>query len=84
MAVGVLLDVEERRARERLERVERVQERAAADEERARRLELLVQAREQRDAAARRVSGSSAQRYCGTSGPMKRASPSPTAADSVS
>ena len=36
-------------------------------------------------ATPRRVeSGSSAARYCGTSGPMKRASPSPTAADSVS
>ena len=55
VAVGVLLDVEERRAGERLDRVERVQERPAADEERARRLELLVQAREQLDAAARRL-----------------------------
>ena len=55
VAVGVLLDVEQRRPGERLERVERVQQRAAADEERAGRLELLVQAAQQRDTAARRV-----------------------------
>ena len=55
VAVGVLLEVEERRARERLDRVERVQQRAAAEKEGARRLELLVQAREQTDASARRV-----------------------------
>ena len=55
VAVGVLLDVEQRRAGERLDRVERVQERAAADEEGARRVELLVQPGEQRDAAAGRV-----------------------------
>jgi hypothetical protein len=51
----VLLEVEERRAGERLDRVERVQQRAAAEKEGARRLELLVQAREQTDASARRV-----------------------------
>jgi hypothetical protein len=51
----VLLDVEEVRAGERLERVERVQERPAADEEGARRLELAVELGEQPDAAARRV-----------------------------
>ena len=83
MAVGVLLDVEERRAGERLDRVERVQERASADEERARRVELLVQPGEQRDAAARRVRVER-RAVLGHSGPMKRASPSPTAADSVS
>ena len=55
VAVGVLLDVEERRAGDGLERVEGVEEGATADEERARRLELLVQPREQRDAAARRL-----------------------------
>jgi hypothetical protein len=51
----VLLDVEEVRAGERLERVECVQERPAADEEGARSLELAVELGEQLDAAARRV-----------------------------
>ena len=55
VAVGVLLDVEQLRACERLDRVERVQERASADEEGARRLELLVQPGEQADAATGRV-----------------------------
>ena len=83
VAVGVLLDVEQVRAGERLDRIERVQERPSADEEGAGRVELLVQPREQADAAARRIRVERA-RYCGTSGPMKRARPSPTAADSVS
>ena len=83
VAVGVLLNVEERRAGERLERVECVQERPSADEERARRLELLVQPSEERNAPAGRV-GVERGRYWGTSGPMNRARPSPTAADSVS
>ena len=67
VAIGVLLDVEERRSGERLERVERVQERAAADEERAGRLELLVQAGEQGDAAAGRlrVEGAAVLRHVG-------------------
>jgi hypothetical protein len=51
----VLLDVEEVRAGERLERVERVQERPAAEEECARSLELAVELGEQVDAAARRL-----------------------------
>ena len=51
MAVGVLLDVEELRAGERLDCVERMQERAPAEEERARRLQLCVQPREQADTA---------------------------------
>ena len=55
VAVGVLLDVEEVRGGERLERVERVQERPAAEEEGARSLELAVELGEQVDAAARRL-----------------------------
>jgi hypothetical protein len=51
----VLLDVEEVGVGERLERVERVQERPAAEEERARRLELAMQPGEQRHAAPRRL-----------------------------
>jgi hypothetical protein len=51
----VLLDVEQVRAGERLNRVERVQERPAADEERAGRTKLLVQPGEERDAATRRL-----------------------------
>ena len=49
------LDVEEFRGGERLERVERVQERPAAEEEGARSLELAVELGEQVDAAARRL-----------------------------
>jgi hypothetical protein len=51
----VLLDVEERRGSKRLDRIERVEERAAAEKERARRLELLVQPSQQADAAPRRL-----------------------------
>ena len=55
VAIGVLLDVEQLRSGERLECVEGVQERAPADEERAGRLELLVQAGEQGDATPGRL-----------------------------
>ena len=51
VAVGVLLDVEEGRAGERLDRVQSVQQRAPAEEERAGRFELLVQPGEEGDTA---------------------------------
>jgi hypothetical protein len=74
----VLLHVEEARRGRLLERRERVQQRPPAGEERPRRLELRVQAADRPEAAA------SACRYCGVSAVRKRASPSPTAADSTS
>jgi len=51
----VLLDVEEVRGGQRLERVESVQERPAAEEEGARSLELAVELGEQVDAATCRL-----------------------------
>jgi hypothetical protein len=51
----VLLDVEEVRGGERLERVERVQQRPAAEEEGAWSLELAVELGQQVDATARRL-----------------------------